>query len=378
MQEPRKRNTMRYFTLAAVLAVAASAGAAYSTADGAGSHVRAQSASSGINIQGAKKDLAAIVASNYNLNVPKLNGPIPKNKTINVINCPIAICTEVASRCAAGHEGSWLALSERRDERDASGLLAGLAADRPVPRQRRRHYGHGAARYVDREDIKKANVPVVPIVDNSPPSGLVKAVIASSANVKEEGAAEGNWVVQDAGKPVNAVFVYDPSVTSIASAYPGFLSAVQKNCSACTVGVLKVSVLQIGPTLAQQVVSYLQANPNVSYVAFGLGDFATGVPAAIKAAGLENQVKLVTRAVTPTNYPDIQSGGIAAGFTSEIYETSFWALNTILRVLDHKSIRPYVHENIYLFTPRHLPANLSVPYSIPGYVSQFKKAWGVS
>jgi ribose transport system substrate-binding protein len=387
---------MRYRSLGALLAVTAlvagcgssgtntstssgnSSSSASTSSAGSSSTSSGSSSSAGINVAGAKADLASIVATTNNLGVPKLDGPIPKNKTIDVINCPIAICTEVASgvqqatqvlgwhyrniamnSTPAGYLQAWQQI-------DQSPGNAVVNTDPVVP-------------YSSIANLTaKANVPISSITDLNQPAGLVKSVIASSANVMKEGEAEGNWVVQDAGKPVKTLFVYDPSVSAIASAYPGFRSAVMKNCSACSVAVLKISVAQIGPALAQQVVSYLQANPDVKYVGFGLGDFATGVPAAIKAAGLENQVKLVVRAATPPNMEDVKTGGIAAAFTSEIYESSYWAVNTLLRLMDGKSPEPLVHENIYLFTPSHLPANITTPYAVPGYENQFKQAWGLS
>ncbi len=369
----RHRAVGALLVLAIVVAGCSSSKSNKSEGSGGGS-----SSSAGINVSSAKQFLGQHVTNNNQLGVPKLDGPVPKNKTVDVINCPFAVCTEVgtamqqATKILGWHYRSipmngtpqgYLQAWQQVAQSPGDGVVD---FDNVTP-------DSSVASYA-----QKAKVPVVPVADTSPPSGLFKTPVVSSADIKLEGEEEANWIIQDAGKPVKSVFIYDPSVTEIASAYPGYLAAMHQNCSACSVGLLKVSALKIGPALAQQVVSYLQANPDVKYAAFGLGDLATGVPAAIKAAGLQNQVKLVTRAASPSNLEDVTSGGFAAAFTSEIYENAYWALNTLLRDMDGKSLAPNIPGHAYLFTPSHPDQNDTQVFTVPGYVDQFKRAWGLS
>ena len=53
--------------------------------------------------------------------------------------------------------------------------------------------------------------------------------------------------------------------------------------------------------------SYLQQHPDVKYVVFQYGDLATGVPQALKGAGIDG-VKLVSSGGGPVNYQYIQAG----------------------------------------------------------------------
>ena len=336
------------------------------------------SGGAGVDVDGAKEDLASIVSTDDALDLPPLEASVPSGKTVSYINCPLPICVQVGEGVqeAAGVLG-WDVREVAMDLTPAGYLEAW--------EQIAQNPGDGvvsAAQIVPDSDIKEytdqAAVPVVPITDVDPPSGDIVAVIESPRNVQRQGEAEGNWVIQDAGKAVKTVFVYDPSITAIASAYPGFESALKKNCSDCSVDVLKVSVAQVGPALAQQVVSYLQANPDVKYVAFGLGDLATGVPEAISAAGLEDQAKLVVRAATPTNLEQVKSGGLAAAFTDEIYEAGWRAVDVILRAQTDQEFEPLPSGKIFLVTNDSLPEDITVPFTVPGYQDQFKQAWGVS
>lgn len=374
----RYRAVGALLTLPIVVAGCSSSGSSKPGSSGVSSSGVSSSGGSGIDVSGAKKFLAQYVTNDNQLGVPKLDGPIPKSKTVDVVNCPVAVCTEVGTAVQQatkmlgwhynsipmngtpqGYQQAWQHVTQSPGD-------AIINFDTVTP-------DSSIASYA-----QKANVPVVPIADNDPASGVFKPAVRASGDIQLEGQEEANWVIQDAGKPVKSVFIYDPSVTSIASAYPGYLAAMHQNCSACSVGLLKVSLFKIGPALAQQVVSYLQSNPDVKYAALGLGDLATGVPAAIKAAGIQNQVKLVTRAASQSNLQDVTSGGLAAGFTSEIYENGYWAVDTLLRAMDGKPLGPHIPGHAYLFTPSHPAPNDSQVFTVPGYVDQFKRAWGLS
>jgi ribose transport system substrate-binding protein len=226
--------------------------------------------------------------------------------------------------------------------------------------------------------IDKAGVPYVASTSPSGPHGLKIAVMASPRAVEREGTVEANWIIQDAGKPVKTLFVMDPSIASLTSVPVGYQKAMARNCPKCSTQTLKVSVAKVGPALAQQVVSQLQSNPDIKYVAFGLGDLATGVPAAIKAAGL-NDVKVVVRAATPPNMQDLKNGAIAAAFTSEIYEVGWAAVDKTVRALTKQPIGdPEPLGKIRQLTPETLPTDMTKPYQIPNFENGFKTAWGVN
>ena len=175
------------------------------------------------------------------------------------------------------------------------------------------------------------------------------------------------------------MYVYDPSIPALASAVPGYQETMKKNCPACSVAVLQVSAAQIGPALAQQVVSYLQSNPDTKYVAFGLGDLATGVPAAIKTSGLAGKVKLTTRAATPTNLADVKSGGMDVAFTAELFEAGWRSVDKLVRSLTGQPIGDqYPLGVIREITKDNFPPNIAVSYSVPGFEAPFKAARGVN
>jgi ribose transport system substrate-binding protein len=361
---------------AALIAVAGCGGSDSGSSSGGGTSATSSAANSGINAAQAKKDLDAIIGEPAAYNFPPIPDAVPKGKVITFQTCPVAICTEVGDGVKqaasalgwrvrivpmdftpAGYKSAWQSMAQNPG--DAVMTTAPVLPDSAV-----------------QSSIDKAGVPYVASTSPSGPHGLKIAVMASPRAVQREGTVEANWIIQDAGKPVKTLFVMDPSIASLTSVPTGYQSAMAKNCPKCSTQTLKVSVAKVGPALAQQVVSQLQSNPDVKYVAFGLGDLATGVPAAIKAAGLN--VKVVVRAATPPNMQDLKNGALAAAFTSEIYEVGWAAVDKVVRSLTKQPIgdtQPL--GKIRQLTAETLPADLTKPYQIPNFEDGFKQAWGL-
>lgn len=370
---------MRHLSAGALLVAAAIAVVGCGSSDSSSTtSTAASSASSGANVQQAKQDLDAIVAEPEQITLPKLGAAVPKGKTISYLNCPVAICTEVGQ----GVEQATRALGWRFRNVPSNATPAGY---KQAWQQIAQNPGHGVVDVAILPDsavessIKQANVPVVAVTSPSAPGPGTLAVIDSREAVQRQGAAEASWVVQDAGKPVKSVFVYDPSLQAISTAWDGYRSQASKVCPKCSVDVLKVSAAKIGPALAQDVVSHLQRDPDVGYVVFGLGDLATGVPAAIRSAGLADKVKIVVRAATPPNLQDVKSGAIAAAFTDEAYEAGWRAVDKVLRAMTKAPLGETTPVGkVRLLTKDTLPADISKPYTIPGYEDSFRQAWGLS
>ena len=342
----------------------------------AGSASAPEGTSGGIDVAQAKADLEAVVGGADAIEVPAVTGTISTGKAIDYITCPVPVCTEVGKGVQAAADVLGWSVRVIANDATPAGYQEAWKQVAQDPGDGVINAGPVLPYSAVSDQMQQADVPVISSTSPDPIGGLLKGVVASSEDIRVQGEVQGNWVIQDAGKPVRSVYIYDPSIPALASAWPGYQDAMAKNCPACTVDVLEVSAAQIGPALAQQVVSYLQANPDVAYASFGLGDLATGVPTAIKASGLQDQVRLTVRAATPANFEDVKSGGIAAGFTGELLESGWRAVDMLARLYAGQELtEPYPVGLTRLFTPDKLPDDITVSYSIPGYEQAFEKAW---
>jgi len=121
----------------------------------------------------------------------------------------------------------------------------------------------------------------------SPPSGaMFDTSIANPAQLDQWGKmvaayvvvqSNGKAVIQDFSLPVFPIlYVFDKS----------FEAAIKQWCTACTVTEHPQQGSDIGTATPQAVVSSVTRAPNTTWLIFDLGDLATGVNAALSAAGL--------------------------------------------------------------------------------------------
>ena len=121
----------------------------------------------------------------------------------------------------------------------------------------------------------------------SPPSGaMFDTSIANPAQLDQWGKmvaayvvvqSNGKAVIQDFSLPVFPIlYVFDKS----------FEAAIKQWCTDCTVTEHPQQGSDIGTATPQAVVSSVTRAPNTTWLIFDLGDLATGVNAALSAAGL--------------------------------------------------------------------------------------------
>jgi ribose transport system substrate-binding protein len=343
-----------------------------------GSSGEPSSAASDINVEQAKADLEAVIDASPVIDVPAIDGTIPEGQAIDVISCVLPICQDVATGVKQAADVLGWQVNDIPNDLTPTGYQAAWDQIAQNPGNAIVNTAPILPYSAVSSQVEAAGAPIVSVTSADPVGDDVITVLSSEDDVALQSATQANWVIQDAGAPVKSVFVYDPSVVAIRSALTGYQDALAKNCAACTVDVLEVSAAQIGPALAQQVISYLQSNPDTKYVSFGLGDLATGVPAAIETSGLRDQVKLTTRAATPTNLIDVQNGDMDVAFTTELFEAGWRSVDAIIRSLTGTAIGdPYPFGVIRQITADNVPSDVDVSFSIPDFEAPFLAAWGV-
>ena len=123
--------------------------------------------------------------------------------------------------------------------------------------------------------------------DTSPVSGaMFDTSIASPAQLAQWGKMVAAYVVvQSNGKAVVQEFTL-PIFPILVDFDTAFDAAIKVWCPACKVTTTPQLGSAIGTTTPQAVVSAVTRDPSTNWLIFDLGDLATGVPAALSAAGL--------------------------------------------------------------------------------------------
>lgn len=312
--------------------------------------------------------------------LPPLSAKAPKGKVLDFVSCPLSSCLEIQKGAIAGakelgwkirtYDGgvtpaSFLSAMDDVVQNPGDGVL--LIGELP-----------NSAMASQIKALSAKHIPIVESVSSSPVGGDVIADFSPPAEIAQSGKVMAAWTIVDSNAKADVAFFWDPTYTSQAPAEQAFMTEMA-TCSTCTVSAQVTNFTTgVGTTDPAQVVSYLQANPNVDYVAFDIGDAIVGVPQALAAAGLASRVKIETRISDVVNFQDIAAGTETLAVTEETSELGWRMDDAMARWFLHDSLSPCCRTpiaTIHVITSADLPTNVNVPYTVPGYQSDFLKAW---
>lgn len=203
--------------------------------------------------------------------------------------------------------------------------------------------------------------------------------LVSTPESEAFGKLEAAAIIAESGGTANAVYFGDPQLGNSAIIAKSFTERIEE-CPDCTAETVDLSAADIGTTAPSQIVSYLQSHPEVKYVSLQFGDFAIGVPQALKAAGLTD-VKIISQASSKAQYDDISAGGSQfADIPVPFPYLSYVAVDSVARLLLDQEITaeqvatPLIvmdKENLDLSDGGYWPG-------VEGYKAQFEELWSAN
>lgn len=210
------------------------------------------------------------------------------------------------------------------------------------------------------------------------------AVFNGTARFEATGRRMADWVIADAGAPTNTVFFYTPEFAVFVSEAEGYQAEIEELCSECSVEIVEASVTTIGSEMPNQIVSYLQENPDTTHVALAFGSMNIGVPEALAAAGLENTVTTISQAGGAVNFDYLANDQQAADLTNDLHVEAWMGLDVAMRLATGQDVSWVTPETS---TPQLFvtPANVGEQdvdadgwwIAFPDYVQTFEGLWGV-
>jgi ABC-type sugar transport system substrate-binding protein len=311
-----------------------------------------------------------------------LSGKVEEGLTYGFITCPLPVCRALTDASVEAAEAIGWTTRQVETETNPESYAAAwdtLLQDPPDVIA----YIPFAPDDVVRDQLERAQELGIPVVSVAPAgdrpdkNGPVFASYNGAPEFEQSGSIMGDLIVADGGTGADTVFVWDPSLAAIFApikeGFDGALGAVGGEAS-----VLEVSNQGIGTTVPGQVASFLQANPNVKYVALALADLGAGVPEALAVAGLTD-IKITSRAPQDQNLQNIDAG-LEWSTVAEENESNGWRVIDGLARLslgetpDDTWFEPAGSARV--FTADNLPADLVVPPT-SGMPESFLTAWGI-
>ena len=346
----------------------------------------AGSASLPAAVSAAKAQVAKYEKVQPPISVPPLGKPAPTGVTLAVLTCANQPSCEAATNGAVdgakalgwkvnqyqspltpqGYQATWTALMQGKPTAIVYSALFPDANISSILSQ-----------------VKSQGIPTVSISPHSgdtagspTATGPAKATTVGPALYKADGALMGDVVVADAGGPTQTLWVWDPNFSEIHGPIKAGFENVVKGAGGST-STLEVSVANVGQSVPSQVVSYLQAHPDITYVAFAVSDFEAGVIPALKSAGLSDKVKLVGRAPQGANLAALKNGEEFAEVADESSAAGWRATDAIVRILTKEPVENDVPGWRQIFTKDNVTQTSTVPVT-PGLPDSFLTAWKVS
>lgn len=227
------------------------------------------------------------------------------------------------------------------------------------------------------QKLKAADIPVALYAVPQRADGVTVLV----GDMKGEGESYGEpmaaWISNDSAGKANTLLVTIPNFPILKGLTDGFQAVYDKGCSGCKFKTLDLPLSALGKDVPQRVVSALRADPSINYVAMAVDDLTAGLPAALRAAGLADKVKIIGATSGTTNYQYISAGQQAAGVPNAFFEDTWLMIDGLARHFTGQDVSvSEVTPPRMVITKQNLPSNTELFPLVPDYKSQFLKLWG--
>jgi ribose transport system substrate-binding protein len=202
----------------------------------------------------------------------------------------------------------------------------------------------------------------------------IDGAVQPAARVDRMAELQASMVIADADSAEGITFLYTPQAPSYALHADTFKGTIEE--AGGTVDLLELSQQDIGTKVPEQVVSYLQKNPDTKYLVATDDTWFTGVAEAIKAAGITSP-KLIGGGIADESVVARIEAGQEYGAVAGDLETDGWNVVDLMARLSVGE-EPENREPVgvtWVMTQDNVG---DYPDVFPGIPDAYTEAWGVS
>lgn len=202
--------------------------------------------------------------------------------------------------------------------------------------------------------------------------------VAGKENSAKIGTNLAAQIVADSGGNANTLFV-NISAFQILQALAGQIETSYKEfCPDCEYATLDIPATSLGKDAPDRIVSYLRSHPQVNYVVLSVSNaLGAGLPAALKAAGLADKVKLVGQSGDTLTFQDMAAGNIESVVPFDYYAVDYLMLDALARHFAGVPVEQ-AQPPTWIVTPDNMPAEATEGLFpvVESYRDEFKQIWG--
>ena len=228
------------------------------------------------------------------------------------------------------------------------------------------------------EEAKQKGVAFVTCCSIEPTGNGILENVADKPNSARIGENLAAKVVADSGGKANALYVNLSAFQILQAARQAVRELVQAVLPDCAYASLDIPITSLGKDAPDRIVSYLRSHPQVNYVVLSVSNaLGAGLPAALRAAGLADKVKIVGQSADTQTFQDLQAGNIKSVVPFDYYGVDYLMLDALAR---HFAGAPPQKANppLWIVTPDSMPASATQGLFpvVESYRDEFKGIWG--
>jgi ABC-type sugar transport system substrate-binding protein len=197
----------------------------------------------------------------------------------------------------------------------------------------------------------------------------------NSARIGEKLAAK---IVADSNGKASTLFVNISAFQILQSLAGQLQSSYKQFCPDCGYATLDIPVTSLGKDAPDRIVSYLRSHPQVNYVVLSVSNaLGAGLPAALRAAGLADKVKLVGQSGDTQTFQDVKADNIKSVVPFDYYSVDYLMLDALARHFAGVPVQE-AQPPMWIVTAKNMPAQATKGLFpvVEGYRDEFKKIWG--
>jgi ribose transport system substrate-binding protein len=229
---------------------------------------------------------------------------------------------------------------------------------------------------------KSAGIPVVDWASANPPKtpGIIFDINPVEDN-QERGKLLADYAATTTNGSANSVFIDVPDFPTLVAERDAYVAEMKSVCPACKTDTLDFPATDIGTKVPSAIVSYLQQHPDVNYLTMSFDDMSVGVAEALKAAGLDGNVKIIGQSSNQTAAQSIATGGLqVATIPQGVGQMAYKALDVLARQFNGDSLDADSANllPIWIQTKDTIGDPNNLWKGPAGYADQFAALWHVS
>jgi ribose transport system substrate-binding protein len=366
--------------LTAGAAACSSGPAASSSAGPASSASSATASASGANLATAEAVVAPFTGHTgpFPVDVPLAKRP-PAGSTYAMLQCATPVCaqlTELFGAAVHAIGANYTIVKAGPSVTQEQDAMSTIIADKPsgviIPAIEPDAISHQL------QQLHQAGVPVVSMgIVNAQQYGIDYDTGEHPSTSILEGQVLAAWAVLQKGAQTSPVFYVTPELSFGPFVEQGFDQEMAKLCPSCRVRNVDLPLADIGNSAPSLVVSDLQAHLSTNVAVFSTEEAATGLPAALKVAGLN--VLTNGYGPPPAVLQYVKEGQITSGLAADLGLAAWTTVDALARIQTHQPLTAGETSAIpvmQLLTQKDMTFDLADGWSgYPNFPVRFATLW---